>query len=322
MSEEQGNQALPGPTGDTPSPESNDASGTVGSSVQTKVLSWLDASFILAILTVFIYLAGRIYTEQYYGQFSVNYRSLDFSTATYMFNGWNVVSTALVVLILLTLLFLLGRGKAEQQTGRARNLEYKLTKDNVLGTFIGAIVTAAFLIAVIIAPAWYISIRLNRDLPWDISVQVASFIIIAILVCCTLVKIEEGSKKIHESMQLKRTTLTVFIVTGLLTFWFCLFFATGLLARYHAERAKNGRMGVTVAQLHEGSTTSKNNSSDAAKNCWWLLLTRTDDGRVLLYQQNIGESLGESIFVPDKAIALTRDYRAVKEKYNCPVPLR
>jgi len=308
--------------------------------------SLLDASFILAVLTVYVYLAGRLYTERYYDQFAVNYRSLDFSTATYMFNGWNVVSTSIAVLLVILMLYSLYIAASVRFSDAISKV--KITAIYIIGFTTLAIFIIAFAL-----------VKFAPNFPLDLSIQVISIVAIVCLLFLRKEQIEDGSKVILESLETKGVTWLAVLITALLALWLYIMVATSITAWCHAERAKNGGMGMKITQLKENRsalekmtqiTTTPTNTTTTTKattttpvititsiithtpiipeihedqSCWWLLLTRTDDDRVLLFRPKSSTAYGkpdgveESIFVPSKAIALTRDYVEDDSLYNC-----
>lgn len=257
---------------------------------QALSVSWIDASFILAILTVFVYLAGRLYTEQYYGQFAVNFRSLDFSTATYMFNGWNVLSTSITILIASILIFL-----------RCFTIDSASIISIVILTIVWVIV-------------WIVGLEVATSqptFPFDLVTQVVCVVIVVSLLWCCHQPIKAGIDGVTKwVVNDSGVSFPAILLTTLLALWFYILIVTSGIASHHAKRAKGGGIGVKIVQMIEHSTALDSQKQDTG--CWWLLLTRTKDGRVLLYRPKDPSEESESIFVPDKAIALTRDYEETK----------
>lgn len=273
--------------------------------------SLLNATFIVAVLTVSIYLAGRIYTEQYYSQFAVNYRSLDFSTATYMFNGWNVVSTSVlsIILIMVATSWVIDNFYPKDENQNAHSLWTLLN-------IIACVIIVMFFVVYYPDSAGY-SVK-DYFLPHDLIVQIVYIVSTSLLLLLSKLKVERGWQKLSDLSKIEGNISISVLIAALFALWLYILGVTAFVAQQHVSRAKNGGMGIKVTQTIEHRTDLA--SSEKDKSCWWLLLTRTDDGRVLLYRPH------ESIFVSDEALAMTRDYKDVKPNdgktiYTCGLPL-
>lgn len=267
---------------------------------QRPSVSWLDATFILAILTGFSYLAGRIYTEQYYDQFAVNYRSLDFSTATYMFNGWNVISTAISLgIFILTLIWVC--------YGWCRNRRNSESPSDISFVVISLIIIVTIFWLII---KWPFT-------PWDLIIQFFSILTVLSYLFSGRAHINNEQTKLLT--RLRNAPSPIFLgalLVILAAVWFYFLSAATVVAWHHAERAKAGGMGTKIVQLrkHCKESISAPNERNSLPDGLWLLLTGIDDDRVLLYRDN---PLSESILVPNTAIAITRNYTNTVSKYDC-----
>lgn len=246
---------------------------------QEDLRQWLGVPLIATVLTAFVYLTGRLYTEQFYGEFAVNYRSLQFDTATYMFNGWNVVSTGLLSLAALGLL----------------SIAFWRSATKLL-----LFVAAAVIIICGIAMWW------RPTLLWDLGFQFGSTAILLLFFIKAVVRNGE-----NDNLQLSRSLSPFGVLMLIFMLWSYFLVSTILLAKNHVERAKIGGMGMKIARITDQEIEN-------AEDCWWLVVTSPNKEQTLLYQPihpNVAGKVnvanldtGISILVKNEQINLTLDY--------------
>lgn len=215
---------------------------------------------LLPLLTALVYWTGRWYTEWYFNQFSTSYHAMRFDMYYYLHASWNTVLTAICFLIILSYVGL---------------TLYIFPKWYWL-----AFASVVMLISIAILTLW--PFRFDPYSPFfrkllgarEFSLQGIGWVSLFATLVLAYQYRQKLTPVLSDLSPVIQQHFFAIVVLLLILAWVYLALVGYLLGIYHGQSAIwKGRMGVKWVEV---------------EGIWWILVTRTDDGRNLVYDREQG----------------------------------
>jgi hypothetical protein len=233
---------------------------------------------LVGLYTGLIYWTGRWYKEWYFAQFGIPYEILTFDLHYYLFGSWATILVALsFIIIAITIPLIIS-------PERVINVLTKLNEVKPFWQVVAVLVIMVLLLSCLGIWFLYVPIRFNPSSTFlgkllrskDILVMAFGGVC-SIIATIRLVYLNQKLLSIYKAfaIELRKHTLLI-ISASFIGVWVYLVCVGYLMGVYHGKAALyEGKMGSRWVRIKDGGAADQ----------WWILVTRTNDGRIFLFDK-------------------------------------